>query len=349
MNYKLNTLIVALTMLSASVFAGPPVFVLDWSEYPSWSAIEVASVYDHIDGKKGKQGPLEKKWNVDIVLSLKDYDGCLQAYSAFQSDATCLTNIDALNPALSRKSVAILPTSTSHGGDACIVDNSVSSIADLKNIDVFGLEGTVSDYAFASILQVNGQNPDDFNFTNMDPAAAASAMQQKQNGYKAIMVWNPFIVNTLAKRKDVKVLFSSDSIPGEIIDMVVIAESSLKKEGGDRFACAIAEAFYAVCNQLEDGNSLKDETTTAIGEQFSNLGLQHMRTVLKQTLFYETPAEGIALFESAELPKTMEKVVGIWKERGHIDEDVAISYGSESSDANLRFDSSFMQKVASQQ
>src|SRR5947209_6488026 len=45
-----------------------PVFKLVWSEYPSWSVFGVASELGIIDGKKGQQGALEKKWGVDIVL-----------------------------------------------------------------------------------------------------------------------------------------------------------------------------------------------------------------------------------------------------------------------------------------
>ena len=47
----------------------PPSFSLAWSEYPSWSVFGVAhDVAKLVDGAKGKLGPIETKWNVDIVL-----------------------------------------------------------------------------------------------------------------------------------------------------------------------------------------------------------------------------------------------------------------------------------------
>ena len=66
--------------------------------------------------------------------------------------------------------------------------------------------------------EAKGEKEADYSFTNMDPAAAALAMQQKQEGYEAIVVWNPFVMETLNKRDDVHVLADSTAIPGEIVD-----------------------------------------------------------------------------------------------------------------------------------
>ena len=108
-----------------------PVFTLAWSEYPSWSAFGVAHEYRIIDGRRGRLGPVEKKWGVDIALKEADYDTCIVLYGAGQCDAACLTNMDSLAPSLSRPSVAILPTSTSDGADACIVVNGIDSVKQL--------------------------------------------------------------------------------------------------------------------------------------------------------------------------------------------------------------------------
>jgi ABC-type nitrate/sulfonate/bicarbonate transport system substrate-binding protein len=351
MNKLISTLIIALLMVFSTSVSNAaekyPTVTLAWSEYPSWSAIEVASALKYINGKEGKYGPIEHKWKVDIVLNLMDYDSCLVAYSAFRSDFICVTNMDILNPALSRNSVAILPTSRSHGGDALIVSSNIASIEDLVNHEVFGLEATVSEYAFDQIITSRGGNPNDYSFVNMDPGAAAISMQQKKKGYDAIMVWNPFIVNTLEKRPDVRVLFSSESIPGQIIDMVVGAESTLKTPHGKAGACAIADAFYQVSANLQGSDTeLTNETIIAIGEKFSNLKLQPMRKVLKQTQFYHTPEVGMELFSSPEFKETMNTVTNFCSEKEYIDSEVNIHYGSEAtSDANLTFSTSYMQLV----
>jgi hypothetical protein len=109
-----------------------PTFSLAWSEYPSWSVFGVAEVDGLLNGKAGELGTLEEKWQVDVVLHESDYDTCITMYGSQKVDAACLTNMDALNPSISRPSTMILPTSTSHGADACIVVDSIQSIADLK-------------------------------------------------------------------------------------------------------------------------------------------------------------------------------------------------------------------------
>lgn len=332
---------------SSARAAGPPQFTLAWSEYPSWSVFGVASNADVglLNGKAGEMGEIEKKYNVDIVLRLADYDTCLVMYGSNQVDSVCITNMDILNPSLKRRSVAIMPTSTSHGADALIVRGGITNIDQLKGKRIYGLAKTVSEYMFARNIEKRGGNPADYDFTNMDPGAAAMAMQQGQDGIEAIAVWNPFILQTLNQRKDTRVLFDSTSIPGEIIDMVVMSDESLKREGGDRAAKAICETFYRMNERLNDP-STRDDTLVALGEKFANLTVKHMRKVVRQTKFYGTPQEGLKVFTSPRLQATMTKVTDFCVKSDMLGgKRPDIAYGS--SQGNLRFDPSFMKAVSS--
>ena len=326
--------------------ADVPSFSLAWSEYPSWSVFGVADVSDIIDGKEGKMGTVEEKWGVDIVLKEADYDSCLLMYGSGQCDAACITNMDSLNPSLTRKSVGILPTSTSYGADALIVAGDITDIKQLKDKKVYGLAKTVSEYCFVRNLELLGEKEADYDFTNMDPGAAALAMQQKNKGYDAIVVWNPFVLETLNKRKDTRVLFDSTTIPGEIIDMVVMAEKSLEKEGGKGFACAVIDAFYQVNKMIADP-ATRDDTLIALGEKFSNLDLQSMRKVVQQTKFYSTPDEGLGLLTGAELPETMKKVSAFCLDHEIVPEEPEVGYGTmeQAPSAAFRLDPSFIKEV----
>ena len=328
---------------SASAGSGDvPSFSLAWSEYPSWSVFGVAEMYGMIDGDEGELGPIEEKHGVDIVLKETDYDTCLQLYAANEVDAVCITNMDILNPATTRPGVAILPTSTSNGADALIVTG-IDSVEALRGKPAYGLEASVSQYMFVRNLEIAGEDPAAHKFTNMDPAAAAQAMITKQEGYNAIVVWNPFVMETLKKRSDAKVLFDSSTIPGEIVDMVVMAKSSLEKPGGEAAAHAIIDAFYQLNDKLADP-STGDETLVALGSKFSSLELEQMQTVVKQTDFYESPDLGTALFDGDELKATMEKVVGFCTKYGIVEGEPTISYG-EVDDAQLSFTSKYMTAV----
>jgi NitT/TauT family transport system substrate-binding protein len=352
MKHTLMALIATIGIVSTVVVApaaadDPPSFTLAWSEYPSWSAFGVAHSHKIINGKEGKLGPVEKKWGVDIVLKEAEYDPCLVMYATKRCDAVCITNMDALNPSLSQPSVAILPTSTSHGADALIVAGDITDVKQLMGKKVYGLSKTVSEYCFVRNLEKMGEKEADYKFTNMDPGAAAIAMQQRRKGYEAIVVWNPFVLETLNKRKDARVLFDSTGIPGEIVDMVVMSQSALDKPGGQAFAHAVVETFYRVNQELADA-ATRDKTLLDLGKKFSNLDLQSMRTVVKQTKFYATPDEAVELFESETLRGVMGTVVEFCSSHDIVPKQPTVGYGSKSSagNANLRFDPTYIKAVS---
>ena len=277
-------------------------FTLAWSEYPSWSVFGVADEKGLIDKDEGEKGTLEEKWGVDIVLKELDYDSCLAAYGNSTTDAVCITNMDVLAPAGGRNSVAILPTSTSDGADACIVSGGITSLEQLKGKDSYGLEKSVSQYMFERALEELGEDPKAYPFRQMDPAAAAQAMQTKQDNINSIVVWNPFVMQTLsALEDDAKVLFDSKKIPEEIIDMVVVGEDALNRAGGKSFAACIVEAFYEV-NRLIASPTEGDNTLITLGSKFGGLELDDMKVIVQQTRFYKTADEGAALFSKPEFP-----------------------------------------------
>ncbi|MBT3218151.1 MAG: hypothetical protein HN348_03600, partial [Proteobacteria bacterium] len=211
-----------------------------------------------------------------------------------------------------------------------------------------GLSLTVSEYTFVRNLELLNQKEKDYNFTNMDPAAAALAMQQKQPGHDAIVVWNPFVLETLNKRDDVHVLFDSSTIKGEIIDMIVVSQDALDREGGVNFANAVVDTFYRMNERIEDEKT-RDETLIALGAKFSDLDLESMKKVVEQTQFYKTPEAGLALFTGDEIVGVMEKVYKFEKEHGMLDNgEPTVGFGSkeQTPDASFRFDPTYIKNVS---
>ena len=320
-------------------------FTLAWSEYPSWSVFGVADEMGLVDGEEGKLGTIEEEYGVDIILKEAGYDSCLNMFTSKNCDAVCMTNMDALIICPERDGVAILPTSTSNGADACIVAG-VDNLEELKAHKIYGLKGTVSEYCFARCIQESGKKDSktyslaDFEFTNQDPGVAASAMSGNQDTHKAIMVWNPFVLQTLNDRPDAKVLFDSSMIPGEIVDMVVMARDVQDKPGADAFAKAIVATFYAMNEELAKPDT-GDEALVALGQKFSKLGLEDMKTVVKQTQFYKTPAEGAKLLKSDTFKETMEVVEAFCVEQGLV-ENPTYGFGTEAG-KQLLFDPSYLE------
>ncbi|MEZ6133512.1 MAG: hypothetical protein R3C53_01250 [Pirellulaceae bacterium] len=326
----------------SSAGAAAPTFSLAWSEYPSWSVFGVAEQEGLLDGTEGGMGEIEERWNVDIVLNLADYDTCIGQYASNTADAVCITNMDILAPSVSRPAVCILPTSTSDGADACITVG-IENLDGLAGVSTHGLEKSVSQYCFERVLEINGKVPADYPFVNMDPGTAATAMQTGNADIQSIMVWNPFVMQTLRKREGSKALFDSTAIPEEIIDMVAIGKDSLARDGGDRFAKAVLDAFYSV-NQLIDAADTRDKTLVALGAKFSQLELADMQEVVKQTRFYNTPAKGLALLEDKKFQaETMPAVAEFL-----VTHDMASSkpsFGFNQPDAQLNFTTQFISEM----
>jgi NitT/TauT family transport system substrate-binding protein len=345
--YLWHALLAAALVGGAAVAnAAQPAFSLAWSEYPSWSVFGVAHILKLIDGREDKLGPVEEKWGVDLVLKEAEYDPCLTLYGSSQGDGVCITTLDALNPALGRPSVVILPTSTSAGADALIVPKSIQRIQQLRGRKIHGLAKSVSEYCFNRNLELLGEKPEDYKYSNMDPGAAAVAMQQRQKAVQAIIVWNPFVLETLNKRKDTHVLFDSRTLPNEIIDSVVVAQASLDRPGGREFACAVIDAYYQV-NRRMAAPETRDDTLIAIGEKFSHLDLASMKTVVQQTRFYGTADEALALMTGDDIKAVTRRVIDFCVNQGIVPTAPRIGYGtpSETGAVALRFDPTYIRAV----
>ncbi len=337
-----------LVLVSGAMAADVPSFSIAVSEYPSWSGTFLTACdIGLIDGAKGKMGPLEKKWKVDLVVKDTDYDSCITLFVNGNVDAACLTNIDSLAPSVTRQSVAILPTSTSAGADACLVLPEIKTVKDLKGVPVRGLAASVSEYAFDKGLEALGENPKAYTFESLDPVQVGVVLQTGK--IKAGVTWNPVVMETLKANPKIKRLFDSKLIKGHIIDMVTASSDSLNKPGGKAFGCAVVDTYYTVCKLMES-DATRDKTLTAMGKRFAGLGLKDMRVIVKETQFYSTPEKGLALFTGKALPEVMQQDVIPWTvEKKLVDADKlpSIAFGA-GKDVALCFDPQYIQAVRDQ-
>lgn len=325
-----------------------PVFKIDPSEYPSWSTYILAAkagLFNPAEG--GEHGPLEKKWKVDVVMQPKDYDPCIAAYALGTSDATCITNGDVLNVALSRDSTIILATSYSNGADKVIKRKGLTP-EDMKSVPIYGLKKSVSEFLKVAGMEKLNLDPNDYKFENLDPAAAATALQNDTGDVKAICVWNPYAMQTLRTASDVEVWFDSTLIPEVIVDCVVQSNESLKREGGERFAALVCDCYYQVNEKLfSDDQTVADATLTALGKDFSKLPLADMKLVVQETKFYSTPKAGIDLLSSDKFKSTMDYVVAVCQKIEVLKPGEQPTIGYNDPSKQLNFTTKYMEKVAS--
>jgi len=328
-----------------SVQADAPQFTLAVSESPSWSGTFLTA-WDLglIQGESGKLGPIEEKWNVDLVINKTDYMASMLLFIDGSVDAAGLTNIDSLPLSMSRKAVAILPTSTSVGADACIVGADIENLQALKTVSVKGLAGSVSEYIFDQGILSLGGNPSEFTFESLDPAKVGIELQNGQ--IQAGVTWNPFSVATLNAKPELKRLFDSSVVEGHVIHMIVASQASMAKPNADAFGYALCDTFFSIC-QLMLSEETQNEVLEVMSAHVGDLDLQQMQTLMSEMQFYATPSQAIQLFESQALADLMRKNVLPWStSKGLLDRKnpPTISFGS-GQDADLFFDTQYMEKV----
>lgn len=345
----MKKILIALTMSLTSLsfnYAKTPQFTLAVSEYPSWSGTFLTA-WDIglINGDAGKLGPIEEKWNVDLIIKDTDYDSCITLFVNGNVDAACLTNIDSLPPSVTRRAVAILPTSTSAGADACLVQSSIKDVKVLKDIKVRGLSASVSEYTFDKCLEALGENPDEYTFENLDPVQVGVVLQSGK--IEAGVTWNPVVMETIKAKPELNRLFDSSLIKGHIIDMVTASQESMAKPGGEAFGYALCDVYFSIC-KLMLNEEKKDQMLSAMGKRFANLKLKDMHIIITETQFYTTPSMALELFESEALPGIMKKDIIPWSlSKGLLEKDKlpVISFDNQKK-ANLIFDTQYIEKIA---
>jgi hypothetical protein len=214
----------------------------------------------------------------------------------------------------------------------------------LKKTKTYGLTESVSQYVFVRCLDLAGEKYADYQFANLDPGEVAKNMQARSKGTEAIMVWNPFLLQALKLRPDVKVLFDSSKIPEEVIDMVVIGDDVLNQPGGREFACALIDCYYEFNRMFQDP-AQRDELLVALGKRFFSLNIEEMKKATTQTRFYKAPQEGLALCGSDTFHKRMASIVDLYGQLKIIKgKSPTFGFGAadQASAVNLRFDPTFM-------
>lgn len=324
-----------------------PVFTLSISEYPSWTVYLVAAKYGWINRDQGgEHGTLEKEHGVDIVLKAVDYDKCITDYgnSSPDADAVCVTSNDVLPLAQKRNTTVILPTSTTAGADQ-IIGVGINDLDELKQHKIHLLTKSVSDVAVFLALEKVGRNYRDYQIEPLDPAAAATALQNNSPNVKAICVWNPFALLTLNKNPKAKTLLTTEVIAGVITDTVAVGNDTLKRPGGENFAKCVCEIYYKVSAAI-DNPSTRDTTLKLLAEDFApDLSVEDMKVVVTQTRFYSTPAAGSELFKSEEFRNSVATVQRACLEIESLQKENVPTIGYGDPSAELNFDPRFIDAV----
>src|SRR6185369_3781402 len=148
----------------------------------------------------------------------------------------------------------------------------------------------------------------------------------------ATVTWKP-LVSQIVKQKGVTSLFNSSQIPGEILDLTVVRSEVLARPdgSGQRFAKALAGAWYEVLAQMSASGPAADKVLTTIAEGQQDT-LASYKEQLSTTKMFYTPRSAIDFGASTDMKQKMALVRQFVFEHGLLGnntksvDDVAIKY-----------------------
>ena len=350
--YRLVSFCCALACAPALLAQPKPSFTVGWSVYVGWNPYYYMS----------KSGILRKwadKYGVNIKVQRFDYAPSLDAFVAKNIDACAMTNMEALDmpAAAGVDTTAVIVGDYSNGNDAVIARQGLT-LAQIPGRQVLLVEKTVSQYLFERAMTIAGLSDQIkrvkyVNTSDSDIAPAFLADASKP----VVVTWKP-MVSQILKSKEVKKVFDSSQIPGEILDLLVIRTEVLNRPdgSGQKFAKTVAGAWYEVMSQMTAPGAAGDKALTAIAEA-SQDSLASYKEQLSTTHMFYTPRSAVDQTKSPELKKTMELVRqfcfahGLLGDKTKSPDEVAIQFPDKSTlgkpdRVRFRFNLDYMQTAS---
>jgi len=324
-------------------------FKVAWSIYSGWQPWDYANQSKILE-------KWAKKYGIQIELIKMDYIPSVEAYVAGQVDACVMTNMEALDmPAASgASSTALIVGDYSNGNDALLTRDNLQ-IKDLGGKEINLVELSVSHYLLSRALEKNGMKESDVKIVNTSDADIAPAFISNKS-QKAVVTWNPLVMN-IKKEKDVTQIFASSSIPGEILDLMMVKTDVLNSN--PELGNALAGTWYEVMSIMKKEDKAADEALSIMAES-AGCSLQEYKDQLKTTAMFYTPKSALSYVKSKEVIKSMDYVRkfcfshGLLGENASSFDQIGIKYpnGEVQGDKNniqLHFDATYMEKAANGQ
>jgi NitT/TauT family transport system substrate-binding protein len=284
-----------------TAFAQKPTFTVGWSVYAGWTP------YSYLN----KSGILKKwadKYGITIKVQRFDYAPSLDAFVAKNIDACTMTNMEALDmPAASGvPTTSILIGDYSNGNDALLVRNGLQ-MKDLAGKKLLLVEKTVSEYLFDRAMTINNMRDQikKVRLINTSDSDIATAFISDTSA-SATVTWKP-MVSQILKQKGITSLFNSSQIPGEILDLTVVRTDVLAKPDGQKFAKALAGAWYEVLGLMSAKGPGTDKVLAAIAEGSQDTLDSYKEQLITTKMFY-TPQAAAEFGASPELKQKMDLV-----------------------------------------
>ncbi|VFS72386.1 alkanesulfonate transporter substrate-binding subunit [Raoultella terrigena] len=345
----LRSFVLSLALLASfpSFAAVKKEFNICWTIYAGWMPWGTISNEKIIDKWASKYGI-----KINIV-QLNDYIESINQYTAGQFDGCTMTNMDALTiPAAGGvDTTALITGSYSDGNDGVVLKGAGKKLSDLKGMQVYLPELSVSHYLLVRGLEKAGLQERDVKVVNTSDADIVSAFGT--SSVRAAVAWNRSC--RLSKRPpQTSEVFSSSQVPGELIDMMVVNSQTLKDNPA--LGKALTGAWFEMMSKMQAG----DKPALSAMAADSGTDLAGYEAQLKTTHLFWTPDETLKFISTPELAKTMQRVAQFSFDKGLLGEGaqsadfIGMSFPGnvtvgDAGNVKLRFDDSYLKMAAAGQ
>lgn len=294
-------------------FAAPaePELKVGWSIYPGW----MDNALMKLKLRKGEPSFLEERneqygAKVDTI-KFKEYIPSVEALTAGKIDACTMTLGEALAlPVDSGVPVTcILVNDYSNGNDALCVPKGWTWET-LKGKAVVAEQFSVSQYLVWRGLQENKLPLNHIKFKNAPGDECAKVFLA--GGDVPVATWNPHVLRIKESGK-ADFLFTSKSIPREIIDCVVIRNDRIK--GREQAIQAYVAAHYDVMKYLKNEKTRARAIKAMVyASEMKKEDGALFDSMLEATHFYTSPKETIDFMDSKEIRTQHDRIRTFLKE-----------------------------------
>lgn len=273
-------------------------FTIAWSIYAGWMPWGYAGDKDIVD-------KWAKKYGIQIkIVQVNDYVSSIEQFSKGKFDGCVMTNMDAFTmPAASGlDSTALILGDYSNGNDAVVLKNT-TDFTDLKGRNINLVEFSVSHYLLLRALEKHHMNARDVKIVNTSDAEIVGVL--KKPNINAATLWNPQLSFVLGNSPNMRKVFNSKEIPGEIIDMMVVSTDVLKANPnlGKALVGAWFETLELMRKNDAEGKAARTFMATSAGTTLADYDSQ-----LRDTEMFYTPAASYNFSTTTQLHSTMELV-----------------------------------------
>jgi NitT/TauT family transport system substrate-binding protein len=246
-----------------------------------------------------------KKYGIKIELvQINDYVESINQYTAGQFDGVTATTMDGLTiPAAGGVDTTILLLGDySNGNDGIVLKGKGKSMADLKGKKINLVQYSVSHYMLARAFEKYGVKMEDVKLQNIADADFIAAFQTKD--VDAVVAWNPAFIE-IEKLPDISVVYKSNEMPGELLDILMVNSKTLKEN--PELGKALTGAWFETLDILK----AKDEKSAASRKfmaELSGATVESFNSQVETTAFYYDPGAGAAFMRSPEMVTNMDLV-----------------------------------------